>query len=92
MLVTLGILIWKTLRTGRTKQKVRIFRMRPARWRRSFKTPLAALAPLSTTPDDLFAEELEAYAAEAELNLDDLDVNAIFSLSDFEDDDDVVMH
>ncbi len=47
--------------------------------------------PISTTPDDLLAEELEAYAAEAELNLDDLDVNEIFSLSDFEDDD-VDMH
>ncbi|KAI0711181.1 hypothetical protein C8T65DRAFT_708163 [Cerioporus squamosus] len=55
----------------------------PAEWENEDQVP----APISTTPDDLLAEELEAYAAEAELNLDDLDVNAIFSLSDFEDDD-----
>ncbi|TFK90336.1 hypothetical protein K466DRAFT_484937 [Polyporus arcularius HHB13444] len=54
----------------------------PAEW----ETELRG-GPISTTPDDLLAEELEAYAAEAELNLDDLDVNEIFSLSDFEDDD-----
>ncbi|RPD65608.1 hypothetical protein L227DRAFT_570899 [Lentinus tigrinus ALCF2SS1-6] len=59
----------------------------PADWENEVKAP----APISTTPDDLLAEELEAYAAEAELNLDDLDVNEIFGLSDFEDDD-VDMH
>lgn len=41
--------------------------------------------PLSTEPDDLLDEELEAYAAEAELNLDDLRVEDIWSLSDFDD-------
>ncbi|KAI0746868.1 hypothetical protein C8Q80DRAFT_802964 [Daedaleopsis nitida] len=40
---------------------------------------------VSTEPQDLLDEELEAYAAEAELNLDDLPVEDIFSLSDFED-------
>ena len=39
----------------------------------------------STEPDDLLDEELEAYAAEAELGLDDLNVEDIWSLSDFED-------
>ena len=39
----------------------------------------------STEPGDLLDEELEAYAAEAELGLDDLNVEDIWSLSDFED-------
>ncbi|KAL7284131.1 hypothetical protein ACG7TL_001412 [Trametes sanguinea] len=50
------------------------------------------------TPDDLSDEELEAYAAEAELSLDDLPADEIFSFSDLEDeqsmdqDQDVDMH
>ncbi|KAI0777760.1 hypothetical protein BD413DRAFT_519350 [Trametes elegans] len=52
----------------------------------------------SVTPDDLLDEELEAYAAEADLNLDDLPIDEIFAFSDYEDggpsgpDDDVDMH
>lgn len=54
-------------------------------------------SPISTQPEDLLDEELEAYAAEAELNLDDLPVDEVFSYSDYEDggpsdkDDDVEM-
>ncbi|KAI8986897.1 hypothetical protein BD414DRAFT_487405 [Trametes punicea] len=40
----------------------------------------------SVTPDDLLDEELEAYVAEAELNLDDLAADEIFGLSDLEGD------
>ncbi|KAI1798127.1 hypothetical protein LXA43DRAFT_10069 [Ganoderma leucocontextum] len=50
----------------------------------SWETELNVPAPYSTEPDDLLDEELEAYAAEAELNLDDLRVEDIWSLSDFD--------
>ncbi|PIL27588.1 hypothetical protein GSI_10739 [Ganoderma sinense ZZ0214-1] len=51
----------------------------------SWETELNGPTPLSTEPDDLLDEELEAYAAEAELNLDDLQAGDIWSLSDFDD-------
>ncbi|EJF63758.1 hypothetical protein BD309DRAFT_1002264 [Dichomitus squalens] len=51
----------------------------------SWETELNGSKPYSTEPDDLLEEELEAYAAEAELNLDDLQVEDIWSLSDYED-------
>ncbi|EIW55638.1 uncharacterized protein TRAVEDRAFT_59907 [Trametes versicolor FP-101664 SS1] len=38
------------------------------------------------SPDDLLDEELEAYAAEIDLNLDDLPIDEIFGHSDYEDD------
>ncbi|KAI0372034.1 hypothetical protein BV20DRAFT_1120252 [Pilatotrama ljubarskyi] len=60
-----------------------------------WESELHASASTSVTPDDLLDEELEAYAAEADLNLDDLPIDAIFSVSDFEDDgpdEDVDMH
>ncbi|OJT01731.1 hypothetical protein TRAPUB_7787 [Trametes pubescens] len=46
------------------------------------------------SPDDLLDEELEAYAAEIDLNLDDLPIDEIFGHSDYEDDtdQDVDMH
>ena len=49
-----------------------------------------ALGPLPTEPEDLDEEEIAAYAAEAELNLDELQAEAIFSLSDLDDDVDMV--
>ncbi|KAI0336868.1 hypothetical protein GY45DRAFT_1315557 [Cubamyces sp. BRFM 1775] len=52
---------------------------------KSWEDDLQAFEATSVTPDDLLDEELEAYAAEADLNLDDLPVDDIFSYSDFED-------
>ena len=51
-------------------------------------------SPVSTEPEDVDEEEIAAYAAEAELNLDDLHPEDIFSLSDLDDvlDEDVDMH
>ena len=55
----------------------------------SHRGPHAHLAPgvaaVPTDPHDLDEEEIAAYAAEAELNLDDLVPEDIFSLSDYED-------
>ncbi|KAH9941320.1 uncharacterized protein BXZ73DRAFT_88458 [Epithele typhae] len=60
----------------------------------SWEDDLHALNAISTGPEDLDEEEIAAYAAEAELNLDDLAADDIFGLSDFEDahDRDVDMH
>ncbi|KAI0635253.1 hypothetical protein C8Q77DRAFT_1106940 [Trametes polyzona] len=62
----------------------------PQSWEDELSAPPAA----SVSPEDLLNEELEAYAAEAELGLDDLPIDEIFSLSDLEDenDQDVEMH
>ena len=48
-------------------------------------TSSLAPGPLPTEPDDLDEEEIAAYAAEAELNLDELQAEDIFSLSDLDD-------
>ena len=45
----------------------------------------SGVATVPTDPYDLDEEEIAAYAAEAELNLDDLVPEDIFSLSDYED-------
>lgn len=80
----LSTLTWKTPSRGRPSSTVRSFEL--CGLERGPNSP-ATLGPepLSTEPDDLLDEELEAYAAEAELNLDDLQAEDIWSLSDFDD-------
>ncbi|KAI0674399.1 hypothetical protein C8Q78DRAFT_966526 [Trametes maxima] len=51
----------------------------------AWESELRDIQSTSVTPDDLLDEELEAYAAEADLNLDDLSIDEIFGYSDLED-------
>ncbi|KAH9852553.1 hypothetical protein C2E23DRAFT_868680 [Lenzites betulinus] len=62
---------------------------------RSWEEELQVTQMTSVSPEDLLDEELEAYAAVADLDLDDLPIDEIFSVSDFEDfdpDEDVDMN
>ncbi|KAI0826530.1 hypothetical protein BC628DRAFT_237963 [Trametes gibbosa] len=51
----------------------------------SWEEDLGVPQTTSVSPDDLLDEELEAYAAVADLDLDDLPIDEIFSVSDLED-------